>query len=247
MAQPTKTGRKPARRTNRITSSDGDGAVRTRLPATPKEKGKKLIVIPPLKQSKMKLKIIGDRPLLMNNKMGIAPLIAERYQGKGKAASVKLDELTPDEAYAYAFYVMPSSKYKAPHPKAIYGVPTSGIKKCITSAIRTTGITDNTTIGLIGKSFFILSDEGGLCQLHHTGIVKDCRPVNIGTGQKTVPNMRYRPRFDEWWMDLDVIFNDKILSEEQLVNLAMHAGQYIGLCELRAEKKQGECGGFVIG
>jgi hypothetical protein len=126
-------------------------------------------------------------------------------------------------------------------------VPATGIQKCLKSAIRTTGITDNTTVGLIGKSFSVMGDVGGLCLIRHKGFRKDVRPVNIGSGQKTVPNMRTRPLFPEWEIWINVIFNALILTEEQVINLAMHAGQYIGLCEMRAEKGMGECGGFVIG
>ncbi len=206
----------------------------------------KQIEIPALDQTEMKLTLVGDRPLLVNNKLSIAERVADQYSGKGKSGKVKAAPLTDDEAYRGAFYVMPNSKLKAPNPKALYGVPTSGIKKCACSAIRTTGITDNTTIGLIGKSFIVLGDGAGLCQLKFKKLERDIRPVNIGSGQKTVPQMRHRPIFHDWSIEIRVRFNSKVLSEEQIVNLFMHAGAYIGICELRAEKKQGECGGFIV-
>ncbi len=203
------------------------------------------VIIPPLQQSESEIWLIGDRPLLVNNKLSVAEGIADRYD-KGKAGYVPPPPPTPEEAYANAFYVLPDSKYDAPHLKGRYGVPSSGVKKCACSAIRTTGITDNTTIGLIGKSFWVMEDAGGLCLVQFKKLVCDRRPVNIGSGAKTVPSMRQRPMFLDWKIKIRVKYNAKVLSKEQIINLFMHAGQYIGLCEMRAEKKQGQCGGFHV-
>lgn len=206
-----------------------------------------VVDIPQLKQGVVTLRLVGDTPLMINNKMSVARDIAEQYQGSGlRTKRPKAEGVSVEEQYARAFYTLPSSPEPPPSPAGLYGVPTSGIKKCLTAAIRSAGFTDNTTIGLIGKSFRVLPDEGGLSLIRHNGFVRDERPVNIGSGQKTVPNMRCRPLFTEWEIHIRVIYNTKILSPEQIVNLAMHAGQYIGLCELRAQKNQGECGGFMV-
>ncbi|KKM16646.1 hypothetical protein LCGC14_1683750 [marine sediment metagenome] len=203
------------------------------------------VIIPPLEQAESEVWLIGDRPLMVNNKLSVAEGIAEKYD-KGPGAYVPPPAPTPEEAYANTFYVLPDSKYDAPHPKGRYGVPSSGIKKCACSAIRTTGITDSITIGLIGKSFWVMEDSGGLCLVQFKKLICDRRPVNIGSGVKTVPSMRQRPMFLDWKIKIRVKFNAKVLSREQIINLFMHAGQYIGLCEMRAEKKQGQCGGFHV-
>jgi hypothetical protein len=203
-----------------------------------------IVSIPALKQATTTLTLIGDRPLLVNNKLSVAQAIADRY-GPGGDPTAKHKPTGPEQ-YLNSFYTLPDSKHPAPHKKGRYGVPTSGIKKCVCSAIRTTGVTDNTTIGLIGKSFWVLEDCGGLNLIHHNGFEEDIRPVNIGSGGKTVPDMRHRVRFDEWKLIIKVSYNIKVLNPEAIVNLFMHAGQYIGLCENRAEKKQGQCGGFIV-
>jgi len=227
-----------------VTNRDGKGSLK---PASAKGKAEtKTVVIPPLQQGEMTLLLVGDRPLLVNNKMNVAEEIAGQYGGRGKAGHVKKPRASHDEAYAKAFYVMPSSKQRPPHPKAKYGIPASGIQKCVCSAIRTTGITDNTTIGLIAKSFQVMADEAGLCELQFEKLERDVRAVNIGSCVKTVPDMRHRPMFHGWTITLRIKFNRAVLTEEQITNLFMHAGQYIGLCEMRAEKKQGECGGFTV-
>ncbi len=225
---------------NRITgNTSGNGDVSH----TKQSSVRSCIEIPQLQQGIAHFWLTGDSPLLVNNKLSVAHAIAEQY-GKGKGKVAKSVKRTPEEEYAGCFYVMPDSKYPAPHAKASYGIPTSGIKKCACSAIRASGITDNTTVGLISKSFFVASDGGGLCKLEYKKLTRDERPVNIGSGVKTVPAMRYRPMFTDWRIRLRIKFNQMVLSEEQLINLFMYAGAYIGLCEMRAEKKQGECGSF---
>ena len=203
----------------------------------------KIVAIRPLVQKEMTVTIRGDRPLLVNNKMSVAEALAEKYDpaSGGKSGTPEPAPRTPDEQYAGSFYVLPDSKYPAPDPRGRYGVPASGIKKCMCSAIRTTGITDNTTIGLISKSFWVMEDAGGLCLIKG----KPQRDERIVIINGKVPRMAYRARWDEWSMKLRIKFNPLVLSEEAIVNLLMYAGQYIGLCELRAEKKQGQCGGFV--
>ncbi len=206
---------------------------------------KKGLEIPRLEQAIGVFRLIGDSPLLLNNKLSVAWAIAARYQG-GKTKHVDFEEPTPDEAYAGAFYTLPSSPHPAPHAKGLYGVPASGIKKCLQKGIRPAGFTDNTTIGQIQKAFRVLEDEGGMCLIRHNGFSRDARPVNVGSGAKTVPNIRHRPIFPEWEIHVKIIFNQRILNVEQLCNLILYAGQYIGICELRAEKAQGECGGFSV-
>lgn len=207
---------------------------------------RKLINIPSVEQGELLVTIKGDSPLLVNNKMNVAESIAEQYSGKGKSGYVKPGPISDDERYAMAFYVLPSSKFQPPSPKGLYGIPASGLKKCADKAIRTTGINDNTTIGVISRSFRVMADEAGLCKLKFKSIERDVRPVNIGSGQKTVPQMRHRPMFHGWTVDLKIRYNVKVITAEQIVNLLMHAGLYIGWGELRAEKKQGECGGFTV-
>lgn len=205
------------------------------------------IIIPQLQVSHCRLKCVGTTPLLVNNKMGVAAELAEVY-GKpgGKTGSVtKVEKVAPEVAYKRAFYVMPSSKYEAPDPRAKYGIPASGMKKCWAAAVRMTGISANATIGVIQRSFQIAAIEGGLIPIEFDHFEMDVRPAAIGEKNK-VPDMRYRPMFHGWSCVLDIDFNPAVMTIQQLVNLGMHAGFYIGWGELRAQLMQGECGGFVV-
>jgi len=231
--------------TNRIKKAQRSNGAATKAKAAKGRTVTKVITIPALVQKEMTVLIVGDRPLLVNNKMAVAVELAERYDPNsgGATGDVKPAPRTPSEQYEGSFYVLPDSKYPAPHPKGRYGVPASGIKKCMCSAVGLTGITDNPTIGRIQRSFWVMEDAGGFCLIkgkpeHDERMTQ---PKNM-----SVPKMAHRARWDKWSIKLRIKFNPLVLSEGAIVNLLMHAGQYIGLCELRAEKKQGSCGGFVV-
>lgn len=238
---------KDAVRTHKLL--EGNGRLKPTVGPTRTGKGR-MIEVPPVQMDELKITLVGDRPLMVNNKMSVAEDVARQYDRSevsgGKSKNVPKLPDTKDEQYAKAFYVMPSSKYDPPSPKAKYGIPASGIKKCFCKGIRPAGYTDNMTIGNIQKGVQIMATEGGLCELGFKRLERDIRPVNIGSGQKTVPQMRHRPVFHDWYINLTVRYNPKIIGPESVVNLFNHAGQFIGLCEMRAEKMQGECGGFWV-
>ena len=188
--------------------------------------------------------LVGDRPLLVNNKYNVAEELDAMYHGPGgKSGAIKPPDKTKDEQYLMAFYVMPSSKHKPPNPKGKYGIPTSGIKKCFMAGVRCSGIRDNTTIGTLQKGVTILSDGGGLCQITFDRLERDVRPVNVG---KSMPQMRHRPMFHGWKCKIRVQYNPQVISIEGLINVFNFSGPWIGMCELRAQKGQGECGGFTV-
>jgi hypothetical protein len=211
--------------------------------AATKKSVPKIIEIPAMQVREMTIKIVGDRPLLVNNKAAVMVELAKGYSpGGGGGTGPKPPALTREQVYAASLYLLPDSEHPAPDPRGRYGVPTSGIKKCFCAAIAQTGVTNNAVIGKMQKAFSIMEDAGGLCLLQGGKPQHDQRPACLNG----VPQERDRGRWDTWFIKLRIKFNPLVFSEETLVNLAMHAGYYIGLCELRAEKKQGECGGFVV-
>lgn len=211
-----------------------------------KKEPRKIIEIPAPEQRVVELLLVGDRPLLVNNKMNVAEELDERYSGEGgKSGSVPAPHRSKDESYLMAFYVMPSSKFKPPNPKGKYGIPSSGINKCFCAGIRQSGINDNVSVGMLQKAVQIMTDEAGMCQITFDRIERDVRSVSKGRNS-SLPEMRHRPMFHGWKCKIKVRYNPKIISLEGLINIFNYAGMWIGLCELRAQKASGECGGFVV-
>jgi hypothetical protein len=66
-------------------------------------------------------------------------------------------------------------------------------------------------------------------------------PVPVGSGV----DIRYRPEYQEWAVDLTLEINEAVLSVEQIVNLLNLAGFAVGIGEWRPEK-DGSCGRFQV-
>ncbi len=66
--------------------------------------------------------------------------------------------------------------------------------------------------------------------------------VRVGMGK---PDLRYRPEYLDWSIDLPISFNRRVVSLEQLVNLIQTAGFGVGICEWRPEKN-GQHGRFAV-
>jgi len=235
MATKKKAAKKKAAKKVDTTKSDANGK-------TPKSLR---VSIPQMQVNQFELTLVGTKPLMVNNKMNVAEELADVYTGTGgKTGSARqVQKVSVDEQYARAFYVMPNSRLKPPNPKGKYGIPTSGINKCLNAAVSACGYTDNRIIGIIQRSFQIHGGPGGLTEIQFDKLVHDARPVAIGS--KKTPQMRHRPMFIGWQCTVLIEFNPAILTPESIVNIGMHAGFYIGLCEMRAQKHMGECGGFV--
>lgn len=71
----------------------------------------------------------------------------------------------------------------------------------------------------------------------------DARPVTIPATKGRI--MRYRPRFDEWGAQFDLLVNDDLMSVELAHKLLEEAGQTIGIGDFRPEKR-GPFGTFRV-
>lgn len=71
----------------------------------------------------------------------------------------------------------------------------------------------------------------------------DARPVTIPATKGRV--MRYRPRFNEWGANFDLMVNDELLAVETAHQLLSEAGQSIGIGDFRPEKR-GPFGTFRV-
>lgn len=136
-----------------------------------------------------------------------------------------------------------ASLYKIPGKKVSYGMPIGGLKNCAVSACR---FIDGVAMTKATGAFHIIDENGsGLIEIDSKGPVLDERIVRIGPFGRKVAMTRFRGRFDQWSVTFNVIYNARIISPAQLLNLYENAGFSIGLCEFRPEKK-GSLGMFKV-
>lgn len=118
-------------------------------------------------------------------------------------------------------------------------VPVTVIKKaCVTAGTAM----DNLTKVAIRQALFVApaddpssplvpiqSGDGG----NAVGTIRE-DPVTIGQGTR---DLRYRPQYDNWKLEIIVEYNSVLISRDQLIALVQSAGWGVGLCEGRPEKK----------
>lgn len=60
----------------------------------------------------------------------------------------------------------------------------------------------------------------------------DCRSVVVGQSRL----MRYRPKFHDWSLSVNIVFSNEMIEQEDVVRAAENAGMFIGIGDYRPEK-----------
>lgn len=212
------------------------------------KKEENIITIVPLDIKTVKIRIVGDSPLLvhawdekakkmmLDAQMGVtktkakpkkdpfSDFINSMYWIEGKP-----QENTPD---AFAVAVANGAKW---------GFPVGAVKQAANSAAYRMKWVKN-QMELRG-TYFLKSDYGDL------GEIKGCVPqiredmVKVGMG---TADIRYRAQFDDWYMDFDLEYNASGgMSLEQIINCINAGGYACGIGEWRPEK-DGSFGRFHV-
>jgi hypothetical protein len=152
--------------------------------------------------------------------------IRQRQQKRARKAKEQRDPSSESDA----------AKYVNAHGDEC--VPVTAIKKAIISAA--SAFDDITKVGLRQALFVqpalypsdslvpIMRNDGSSA----VGTMRE-DAVTIGQGTR---GLAYRPEYPEWNLLVDVEFNPRLVSEEQLLALVDQAGWGVGICEGRPEK-----------
>lgn len=117
-------------------------------------------------------------------------------------------------------------------------VPVTALKKAMISAA--TAFDDLTKVAL-RQAIFVsptASPGGALVPIENfdgspaAGIMRE-DAVTIGINTR---GLAYRPAYSEWQLRVEVEFNPRLVSEEQLLALVDQAGWGVGICEGRPER-----------
>ncbi len=151
--------------------------------------------------------------------------IRDKQQKKPKKVK---EERNPEEEFQAAKYF---------NEDGLECAPITAIKKAIISAA--TAFDDITKTGL-RQAVFIRPVRGvGLfvpIEKHDgtpaVGVMRE-DAVTIGINTR---GLTYRPEYKEWQLRINIEFNPRIVSEEQLLALVDQAGWGVGICEGRPER-----------
>lgn len=192
------------------------------------------IHIPQLELRTVRFRLVGTAPLIMHAWSEKAKsLMRDKQQKKASRGKAVRD---PEQDYLDSMYVIDRKK-------GIYGFPAIAFKAAAVNA----AVQVDAKKTHMRSSFHIVNGEttnqGTLVPIKYSKIVQREDMVRIGMG---VADMRYRAEFQGWSADLDIRYNARMISLEQLIALFNAAGFGIGVGEWRPEK-DGMNGTFSVG
>lgn len=196
-----------------------------------------VLEIQPLRIQRIVIPIRGIQPLLTNKFSDeAAEKLAESQQGpRIKSAKAPRDGHAEFLAARYIISPDPAGEWD----NDICGFPAAGIKKAMVAAAMRVTDAKGTWIrailnveGEAGTGLVAIKSQAPKMQTDHV--------VQAGRG-----NLRYRPVFWPWEMDVPITFNTDQLKAADVVNLVQQAGFSIGIGDWRPEKN-GQYGTFEV-
>jgi len=211
------------------------------------KKEETVIEIKPLDIQRVKIKIVGDSPLIVHawsEKAKRMMLEAQMKTTKTKARETR----DPFDDFVNSMYWLsdkPDSNIdafeKAINDGAKFGFPVTAIKMAGNAAAYRLGWVKN-QMGLRG-SYFLKSEYGDMAEIIGDAPIMREDMVKVGQGSA---DLRYRGEFRNWHMDLMLEYNASgDYSLEQILNIINAGGYACGLGEWRPER-DGDFGRYHV-
>jgi hypothetical protein len=172
---------------------------------------------------------------------GISPLIIHAWSEKskkmiadkqaGKAKNKKHEIRDPESDYQNAKHIAKSGWE---------GIPAAAIKAAMIRGAKMVGMVMKDT----QAAFFVNADceATQLIRIHGESQMRTDM-VRVGMGSADI---RYRPEYLEWSLELNIDFNEGMISIDQLHQIVKAAGYGNGLGEMRPEKGKFNYGRFKL-
>lgn len=173
--------------------------------------------------------------------VGISPLIIHAWSEKSK-------KMIADKQAGKA----KNKKHEIRDPKAEFEaakhISKSGWEGIPAAAIKAAMIRGAKMVGMVMKdtqaAFFVNADceKTQLVQIHGKSKMR-MDMVRVGMG---AADIRYRPEYLDWYCELNIDFNEGLISIDQLHQIVKAAGYGNGLGEMRPEKGKFNYGRFKL-
>lgn len=190
------------------------------------------VALKPIQRQKIKIRIAGDVLLTHAwSKKALEQMLRgqQMTEAEKKLSKRKRDKKDPTEEFNGARYIR--------NGKDCF--PAVAIKKALVDAGYSLGIPKNA----VRRGIRI---PGDFVEIKHGAKAPTMREdaVRVGPFNKREADLRYRPQYNDWHLDLEVVFRSDLFSAEQVVNLFQHAG-WGGIGEWRPER-DGDFGTFEV-
>lgn len=187
--------------------------------------------IQPLKQGRVKLRMMGNTPLYFNSMSSKAMRDLLVGGGRKTAAEKKTIKHNPEQEFR-------ESVYKKPFGETLLCFPAPGVKGAMaTAALETDGITKTSVQRLIF-----------LPQTHVQIWGKPQLKIDVvrSADMNKTPDMRTRAYLPRWCAEVDIAYVQPTLSAFSIVSLLTNAGAIVGIGDFRQEKGRGSFGTFQV-
>ena len=187
--------------------------------------------IQPLKQGRVKLRMMGTTPLYFNSMSSKAMRDLLVGAGKKTAAQKKEIKHNPEQEFR-------ESVYKKQHGETLLCFPAPGVKGAMaTAALETDGITKSSVQRLIF-----------LPETHVQVWGKPQLKIDVvrSADMNKTPDMRTRAYLPRWCAEVDIAFVQPTLSVYSIASLLTNAGSVVGIGDFRQEKGRGSFGCFHV-
>jgi hypothetical protein len=192
-------------------------------------KGKSVTVVE-LSIAQVVVPIVGVSPLIVHKFSEKAQRMIEDKQ-QGVAKNKKHDLRNPEEDVRQSRHISPIGWD---------GFPAAGFKAAMVRAAKAIGMEMKST----QMSFFVMADceETQLIRINGDHRMRtDMVRVGMGTS-----DVRYRPEYPVWDANLNIEFNQGVLSVDQIYQLVKTAGYCCGIGEMRPERTKFGFGRFKL-
>lgn len=187
--------------------------------------------IDPLKQGRVKLRLIGTTPMYMNSMSIKAKRDLLIGGGKKTAAQKKEIKHNPEQEFR-------DSAHKKAQGDTLLCFPAPGVKSAMaTAALETAGVTKSSVQRLI----FLPEQK---IQVWGKPYLK--MDVVRSADMNRTPDIRTRCYLPRWVAEVDIAFTMPTLSAHAIVSLLSNAGAIVGLGDFRQEKGRGSYGTFAV-
>jgi hypothetical protein len=184
-----------------------------------------VVQIAPIKIVRTTVKVVGTSTLIVH---AWSVKAKEQMRAKQqKLAKTAKEAKDPDADFQGAKYIDAQGRDC---------VPALAFKNAIVSAAR---FSEDLKMTVLRGAVFVV---GELLPINYESCVMREDTVRVGMG---TADLRYRPEYFGWSIDLPIEFNSSVLSASQVMNLVKLAGFSVGICEWRPER-DGQHGRFDI-
>lgn len=169
----------------------------------------------------------------------LTPLIVHRFSEKKrqemldkhmKKARGTREAKDPEANFRDALYIVPGREEWEDKPGKFF-FPSGGFKRATVGACR---YIDDMSMEEAKGLFFVEDQPGPVLRFDELVMRED-----VVSNSGKVADIRHRPQFNGWACDLDVSYNHKAVSLEQLVTMIQYGGFHQGIGEWRPSSKKG--------